>query len=353
MDRMRSFKKKRLTTVMFLGMVAVSCIPLAAGCGGSSSAKSEEAIRANVQKVLGQGIRPNEMGMVMVLEYHRLADSESSYVRSIENFKNDMETLYQKGFRVITFRDMMRGHFDVPAGKTPVVISFDDSTESQMRYLSRGDKAVLDPECALGIMEAFAKKHPDFGSTALFNVMPELFEQPKYKKRKLDYLLQNGYEIGNHTVTHPLLAKLSDEQVQKEIAGLQEIVEETAPGTRLDILCLPYGSEPMNKELMFKGSSGGTTYKNKWALLVGSNPFYPVYHYRNPGNVVPRVQVMDYNPNSGAGAEGSAYWFRYFERHPETLFVSDGDPATVCAPAYMQPRLLPDALPKGTTFIGY
>ncbi len=350
---MTFFAKRRATAALVAAVVAVLCTPLAAGCGGSSSAKSDETTRANVRKVLEQGIRPNEMGMIMVLEYHRIAENESSYVRSIENFKNDMETLYQKGYRVITFHDMMRGHFDVPAGKTPVVISFDDSTESQMRYIQKGNKAVLDPECALGMMEAFSKKHPDFGSTALFNVMPELFDQPKYKKQKLDYLLENGYEIGNHTVTHPLMAKLSDEEVQKEVAGLQKIVADMAPKAKLDILCLPYGSEPKNKELMFKGSSDGTTYRNKWALLVGSNPFYPVYHYRNPGNVVPRIQVMDYNPNSGAGAEGSGYWLRYFERHPETLFVSDGDPATICAPSYMQPRLLPDALPKETTFVGY
>lgn len=352
MGRTTLFAKRPIKILTVALALTACCSMLALGCGGSSSARSVDA-RASVDAALKKGIRPNEMGMVMVLEYHRIADKESNYVRSVENFKKDLETLYQKGFRLVTFHDLMNGKINVPAGKTPVVFSFDDSTESQMRYLPQGTKTTLDPDCALGMMEAFKKKHPDFGSKALFNVMPELFDQAKYKKQKLDYLTENGYEIGNHTMTHPMLAKLPDDQVQKEIAGLQKLVKEEDPKIKMDVLCLPYGSEPKNKELMFKGTADGTTYKNKWSLLVGSNPFYPVYHYKNPGDVVPRVQVMDYDPIKGTGAEGSGYWLRYFERHPETLFVSDGNPDTVCAPAYMQPRLLADKMPKGVTFVGY
>ena len=104
---------------------------------------------------------------------------------------------------------------------------------------------------------------------------------------------------------------------------------------------------------MYEGSFEGTAYHNKWALLVGSNPFYPSYHYRNPGKLVPRIQVMDYDPEDGSGASGSDYWLRYFDKHPELRFISDGDPTTISAPAYMEPRLLPDNLPAGVTFAGY
>jgi peptidoglycan/xylan/chitin deacetylase (PgdA/CDA1 family) len=291
--------------------------------------------------------------MVMVLEYHRIADNEGNFVRSVANFKKDLETLYQKGYRLITFHDLMAGRVGVPAGTTPVVFSFDDSVESQIRYLPQGAKATLDPDCALGMMEAFKKQHSDFGCTALFNVMPELFDQPKYKKDKVDFLQENEFEFGNHTMSHPMLAKLTDDQVQKEIAGLQKVVTDVDPKIKMDVLCLPYGSEPKNKELMFTGSADGITYHNKWSLLVGSNPFYPSYHYKNPGQVIPRIQVMDYDPLKGTGVEGSGYWLRYFDRHPELRFISDGNADTICAPAYMQTRLLPDKLPKGVTFVGY
>src|SRR5690554_3876043 len=42
---------------------------------------------------------PNEMGEILVLEYHRLGENEGEWVRSAENFRNDLRTLYEEGFR--------------------------------------------------------------------------------------------------------------------------------------------------------------------------------------------------------------------------------------------------------------
>jgi hypothetical protein len=339
--------RKTICALFAAGMIASLAF---AGCGGSGTSVSG---KENLEATLKTGIKPNELGMVMVLEYHRIGETEGNYTRSIKNFKSDLETLYKKGYRVITFRDLMTGKIGVPAGKTPVVLSFDDSTESQFRYVKRGGNTVIDPECAVGMLEAFHKKHKDFGFTGLFNYLPAMFDQPEYKKQKVSYLQENGFELGNHTVTHPLLAKLSDEEVQEEIAVPVKNMKSIDPTVKVDILCLPHGSIPRNQALMYKGSYGGTTYQNKWSLLVGSNPFYPDYHYRNPGKMVPRIQVMDYNIQSGAGADGSGYWLRYFDQHPELKFVSDGDSSTICAPSYMEARVLKNRLPAGTSFLGY
>lgn len=341
---------KRL--LILAAVLTLSCTLALAGCGSGGDSESVEA-QANLDEVLAKGIKPNEMGMVMVLEYHRIDDEEGNFVRSVDNFKKDLETLYDKGYRLVSFSDLMKGRIDVPAGTTPVVFSFDDSTESEIRYLPDGSSTKLDPKCALGMMEEFDKKHEDFGYTALFNVLPDMFGQEKYKKKKLEYLTKNGFEIGNHTASHALLGKLTDEQVQKEIATLQKEVTSLEPTARVNVLCLPYGSLPANQALIFDGSYEGTKYHNNYGLLVGSNPFYPVWHYKNPGKLIPRIQVMDYDPDNGAGAEGSAYWLRYFEKHPENRFISDGSEKTVCAPSYMSTRVLPDQLPKGVTFVGY
>lgn len=336
--------------LLALALVVVICTLAIGGC---SSGDAKSSSHENTEALLKKGIKPNEMGMVMVLEYHRIMDKEGNYARSIDNFKKDLETLYQKGYRLISFHDLMTGKIGVPAGTTPIVFSFDDSTESQIRYVKEGSQTVLDPTCGLGMMQAFQKKHPDFGYTALFNYLPSLFEQPKYAKEKVDYLQANGFELGDHTVTHPLLGQATDDQVQKEIAVPIKNMKSVNPNVQVDILCLPNGSVPKNQALMYDGSYEGTTYHNNWALLVGSNPFYPMYHYKNPGKLVPRVQVMDYDPLDGSGADGSGYWLRYFDKHPELRFISDGDATTVCAPAYMETRLLQDKLPKGVTFVGY
>lgn len=338
----------RLSRALALCLVVTALA--ASGCGGGVE-KVEAG--SNVDSLLAKGVRPNEMGMVMVLEYHRIEKREGDYTRSVENFKRDLEMLYEKGYRLVSFRDLVNGKIDVPAGTTPVVFSFDDTTEGQFRYIKDGDKTVVDPDCAVGMMEAFYKKNPDFGCTALFNYLPAMFDQPKYVKKKVDYLQEKGFEFGNHTITHPALGKVPDEQVEKEIAVPVKDMKSLNPEVKVDILCLPYGSIPQNQELMFEGSYEGTDYRNRWALLVGSNPFYPLYHYRSPGKLIPRIQVMDFDPKDGSGAEGSDYWLRFFDKRPEIRFISDGNPETICAPAYMESRLLPDELPRGTRFVGY
>ena len=332
-----------------IALVGALCALAAAGCGGGNTASAGDSL----DSVLARDIKPNEMGMVMILEYHRIEENEGDYTRSVENFRKDLETLYEKGYRLVTLADLMAGRLDVPAGTTPVVFSFDDTTEGQFRYIKEGGKLVIDPDCAVGMMKEFYKKNKEFGYTALFNYLPSMFEQPKYVKQKVDYLHQNGFEFGNHTVNHPALGRISDEEVVKEIALPVKNIADINPDVKVDILCLPFGSIPQNQDLMYKGSYEGTKYRNKWSLLVGSNPFYPSYHYRNPGRLVPRIQVMDYDPEDGSGASGSDYWLRFFDKRPELRFISDGDPSTICAPSYMEPRLLTDQLPKGVQFVGY
>ncbi|MDD5747952.1 MAG: polysaccharide deacetylase family protein [Actinomycetota bacterium] len=344
----RKFFRKKIKTIFVISLL-IPLISFLSGCGG----KKEQPSTDNLTNLLQRGIRPNEMGMVMVLEYHRIEEEEGSYTRSIENFKKDLETLYQKGYRLVRLHDLLSGKINVPAGKTPIVLSFDDSTGGQFRMINKGGKATIDSECAMGMMEEFYRRKKSFGYKALFNLLPSLFDQPKYKQEKIKYLIENNFELGDHTMTHPMLSKLSDEEVQKEIAGSVEMIKKIDPKARIDILCLPHGVEPKNTALMFSGSHGGTSYKMRWALLVGSNPFYPLYHYRNPGKLIPRVQVIDYDPTDGSGAEGSEYWLEFFDKNPELRFISDGDPSTICAPAYMESRLLKDKLPAGVYFVGY
>ena len=43
---------------------------------------------------------PNELGRVMILEYHKIDQPEERWTRTPENFRRDLETLYARGYRL-------------------------------------------------------------------------------------------------------------------------------------------------------------------------------------------------------------------------------------------------------------
>ena len=274
-------------------------------------------------------MKVNEAGQVPILEYHNIRVGRTNYDRTPEAFRNDLETLYREGYRPVSLHDYIDNKIDVPLGMTPVVFTFDDSSPTQFRYKEDGS---LDPDCAFAILKTFHEAHPDFGMKAIFfmNASPTgspspVFGDQSTAEKKVKELLAAGMEIGNHTVTHPNLKKLSDDKVQKELADCVAGVHKLAPDAVVDTLALPFGVSPKNKELAEEGESGGVKYHNRAVLLVGANPA-PA-----PGTVkfnplrLPRIQAY-------AGLMGSDQWLASFQSHPKMRYISDGDPATVTVP---------------------
>ncbi|HET8524853.1 MAG TPA: hypothetical protein VFL82_16600, partial [Thermomicrobiales bacterium] len=162
-------------------------------------------------------LQPNELGVVPVLEYHNFTTDPKEaeqYTRTIDDFQKDLQWLYDHDFYVIPLRDLFLDQISAPAGKHPVALTFDDSTVGQFRYLVQQDGSLkIDPNSAVGVMEAFYAEHPDFGRGGWFGVLPKgCFDwqgtKPVEKDQvdlcddKLRFLLANGYEIGDHTLNH-------------------------------------------------------------------------------------------------------------------------------------------------------
>src|SRR5712664_4583758 len=119
-----------------------------------------------------QTLAPNELGRVMILEYHKVDYPEERWTRTPENFRRDLETLYARGYRLQSLNALLDGRITVPAGTTPVVLTFDDSSPGQFRYVERNGTLEIDPKCAVGVLEAFIQEKPDFGRAATFFVLP-------------------------------------------------------------------------------------------------------------------------------------------------------------------------------------
>ena len=266
---------------------------------------------------------PNETGVVPILEYHEIADREAWMSRSFSNFKNDLERLYVEDYRPVSMSDYLSNRIDLPAGKSPVVLTFDDSRGTQFHYNPDGS---VDPNCAVAIMKNFHESHPDFPLKATFFVLPEgAFEQPATAAKKLKALVSWGFDLGNHTVRHRLLHRLSDAQVEKEIGGCAAILHEIVPAARIDTVAFPGGHSPRNHRLIARGRYKGYHYFNRAGFLAACAPApSPVARHQD------RLQIE--RIVACEGPCGITYWLNQVKSGEIRRYVSDGDPATTTVP---------------------
>ncbi len=278
-----------------------------------------------------QKVKPNENGKVMILMYHGISKEEAEWVRTPENFRRDLETLYNNGFRIISLKDFVNNNITVEAGYTPVVITFDDGLLNQFNYIEQDGSRVIDPDCAVGIMEEFYKKHPDFGKAASFYVFyPIPFRQKELIKEKFDFLIANGYEIGNHGYTHENLGKISMEEVQKSLALNVVSAKKYINDFEVFSLALPYGAAPKdeNYKYVVSGEYEGQKYNHRAVLKVGSNPAVSPNHKKFDASKLPRVRASELN-TAGTGLYD---WLKHFEKNPQERYISDGNPNTIAIP---------------------
>ena len=283
-------------------------------------------------------LKPNELGKVMILEYHLIGQPEAEWRRTPENFRKDLKLLYDNGYYPVPLRDYVHGTMKVPAGKTPFVLTLDDSSQGQFRYLKKGNDLVIDPDCALGIMEQFKKDHKDFPLTATFFVLPQipkglrLFGQEEYIAPKMKYLAQQGYEIGNHSYWHQNLGKVDEQGVQKQLALAVKEIQSYLPGYPVRSLALPLGVHAKNRALERDGEFEGVRYHHDAVLLVGSGPAPSPYAEGFNPYLLERVQAGD-------TPWGPSAYVKMFNKEPALRYVSDGDPARVAVPKKLQTKL--------------
>lgn len=280
--------------------------------------------------------KPNELGEIMVVMYHRLSEKEGVYDRSIEHFKGDLERLYNEGYRPVTMTSVVEGTVDLPAGLSPVVLTFDDGHSSNFRYLD--DQVTIDPDCVVGIMLDFQKTHPDFSPHGIFYLTgPTPFGQRDLVEKKLRALVDMGFEVGNHTVSHENLKQLNATQISAEIGSMNQLLEKWSDHA-VEHLSIPYGNRPkeaMAVEALNKSQSELYVYEMKTIVNVGWKPIASPFS-------------TDFTPLSinrvicGEGDFSMHYWMDYFIKHPDRKYVSDGDRAYLSIQEKDLDKLKPD-----------
>lgn len=267
---------------------------------------------AAVPLVAFQSPRPaNRLGVIPVLEYHLIGERESRWSRNNQRFARDLELLHARGYRPITVRQLVTKRIDVAPGMSPIVITFDDASPGQFRFIASGDSLRVDPTSAVGIWEAFATKHPEWKGRAVFCVLPSATEghaffgdkgiqgqRTEWRMRKIRFLAERGYELCNHTLWHANLSRMSDAMVQEQIARAQIAVDSAVAGQPMRTMALPLGIWPKNRALLQRGSwrdpktGRTTTYAIDAVLMVAGGPARSPYDSLFDPLRIPRVQVF-------------------------------------------------------------
>lgn len=308
----------------------------------SGKIRKDEKIKIVISKGIDyEAFHINELGDVPIMMYHgiwNMSDEDTNYTdgnvdkdgyqRTSEAFKRDLEFYYNEGYRMIHLSDFIDGKIDVELGKSPIILTFDDGKHNVDFTRNENGELVINPNSAVGILEDFKKKYPDFGVTATFFLNESLFEVTN-NEEILKWLVEHGYDIGNHSAGHVDFSKVNKEEASKQIGKMYFIFDKIIPNQYVSIVALPFGP-PYNKEhenfpYILNSSYDGKNYHTNATLRVGWEANPSPFSNKFDSTFLKRIRAYD---NQGFDFDIEAN----FRTLSKTRFISDGNPDMITIP---------------------
>jgi len=229
---------------------------------------------------------------------------------------------------MIKLSDYIKGNIDTEYGYSPIVLTFDDGNDNNIKVTgldSNGD-IIIDKNSAVGVLEEYKKKYPDYNVTAIFFVTGALFNQPEYNEKILKWLVNNGYEVGNHTKGHNDLRDTSASKTQEVIGYMYNKLEDILENKYSKILALPFGSPYVkshaNYQYVISGEYDGKKYESLGALRVGWEPEVSPFSKDFDATFLKRCRAYD---NNGVDFDIEMV----FKMLDKTRYISDGNVETI------------------------
>lgn len=233
-----------------------------------------------------------------ILIYHYFgrdgeADIPTTWMR-FEDFKGQLQTLYDNGFSLVSLEDWLSGKFVVPEGRKPLILTIDD--------LWRADQLFIDADgtpsqySGIGILWRFSQEHPDFGfAVSGFSNMGDKFfadtllsaEQRFIRvsednsniwkdelSKAMVWALENNVKVYNHTYTHVQLNLTMPQDIQYQLLQndivtrfyLSRVNREDLIPKLGNIIALPFGVWPAT----YSGIEVLKNYKNPEKVPVAA-----------------------------------------------------------------------------------
>ncbi|MEQ8175445.1 MAG: polysaccharide deacetylase family protein [Syntrophomonadaceae bacterium] len=172
---------------------------------------------------------------VSIFMYHEVGEGPNNLYLAEKNLYAQMKYLHDNGFQTITMaraREMLANKEDM-TGK--VVLTFDDGYKSFYNTVWPVLK--------------------EFNQTATLYVISDLVGNDRYVTwEQVKILADNGIEIGGHTKTHPLLARIDPDLLDDEISGGKREIEAHIERP-ITSFCYPTGS--YNRQVIAKVKEAG------------------------------------------------------------------------------------------------
>lgn len=281
---------------------------------------------------------------VPIIIYHRFITDDvgptTSMKMQLTEFKNELQTLYDNDFTVVSLYDWINGTWSVPIGRRPLIITIDDVWYADTLFINEdGAPSNLS---GLGILYDFYQEHPDFGyHAAVFAVNGDKYyaekqvgddffvsdnatwTTPSWRIKlgnTIAWAIDHGIEVYNHTLNHYVLTDVKDKKIQKQLIDndvvLRNFLTEAGRGdlipTLNNMIALPEGKWPASQSgknviLNYKNPEGEPVLAVMEAYNLDAVQFTPSYF--SPG----------FNPFAIARITASPYFVNYIVENKESI----------------------------------
>lgn len=156
---------------------------------------------------------------IVVLMYHEIDDSIGKYVVSKQNFEKQIKFLVNHNYNTIFIEDIENNY----KGQKVVALTFDDGYENFYKNV-------------FPILKKYQIK------ANLYIITSSIDKNNYLNKEEINEIVTSGLvSIGSHTVSHPVLTNLSDENAIQELENSKKYLEEIV-GKEIKTISYPTGA---------------------------------------------------------------------------------------------------------------
>lgn len=275
-----------------------------------------------------RAVSANELGEVPIMMIHRvMTKPQASLDRTPTQLYQEFTRLANENYVPITASEYARGWIDIPAGKHPVVLTFDDGSPTHLAFDASGNPR---PDTAIGVIMRVAREHPGFRPVATFFVNQDPFAPGPAGPAAMKWLTQHGFEVANHTTHHQDLAHMSREAVAREIGTDQKAIID-ATGVPPVTFAFPYGALG-HLDWADHGAASGAAWDFKGMFLAGWKPADSPFTKDYDPRLIPRIRDDGKIKKDGCDQFCSTAWLDWLDKNPDKRYTSDGNPVTVAVP---------------------